>query len=107
MTPLRVQSLKPAPTLPLMVRSALLRASRTMRSLQVVPRMRCGALDAAPLIRGRSKLGVWKGPGSAKQRCTLRRARDTGDLILRDAAKKPLLRMRTPIGGEDKTRFAR
>ena len=31
----------------------------------------------ALLIRGRSKLFVWNGPGSAKQRYTLHRVRDT------------------------------
>jgi hypothetical protein len=64
MTALRVQSLKALPTFPLMVRSALLRASRTMRP-------------------------------------------DASILILRDAAKKPLLRMRAPAGGEAKEETAR
>lgn len=60
----RVESLKSVQTLSLMVRSAPLRASRTMR-------------PAASI------------------------------LILRDAAKKPLLRMRTPAGGEGKEETAR
>jgi hypothetical protein len=51
----------------------------------MVPRMRRGVLHAAPLIRGRSKRRVWNGPGSAKQRYTPHRARDTA-FALRDAS---------------------
>jgi hypothetical protein len=50
---------------------------------------------AASLIRGRSTLRILDGPGSAKQRFTLHRARD---IILRDARK-----MRAP---QDEGRYA-
>ena len=56
MTALRVESFKSVQTLSFMVRSASLRASRTMEPLRAVPRMRCTA-DALRSVRGTNSPG--------------------------------------------------
>jgi hypothetical protein len=56
MNALRVESFKSVQTLSFMVRSAPLRASRTMKPLRAVPRMRCTA-DALRSVRGTNSPG--------------------------------------------------
>src|SRR3978361_1378365 len=61
----------------------------------LVSRTRCGILHAAPQSRDRTKRRCLYDPGSAKQRCTLHRARETQLLSNRI---RPALFQRAGIG---------